>query len=62
MTLRELRDEGWHSIDCGELPSPSAIVEFAREEQVHRQLPWFGRWAELDPAFNVAGLWWRMPS
>lgn len=59
MTAEEFRAEGWHSICDGAMPPGDATVEFAREEAVHRQPPWFGRWDDLPQEFNIAGLWWR---
>lgn len=59
MTAEEFRAEGWHCVCEGEIPPGSRTVEFAREAVVYRQPPWFGRWADFRPEFNVAGLWWR---
>jgi hypothetical protein len=60
MNANELHSEGWHSVDAGSLPPRNAEVEFARDERVYRQTPWIGKWSDFDPAFNVAGLWWRV--
>lgn len=59
MNADEFRAEGWSPCYPGYLPAPDAVVEFARETAVHNQPPWFGKWSELPPEFNVAGLWWR---
>ena len=59
MTGAEFHAEGWRSIESGQLPPRWSMVEFAREESVFRQPPWFGKWGEFDPQMNVAGLWWR---
>ncbi len=61
MTAQEFAEEGWHPIDFGRLPPPDMTVEFGRDERVHRQAPWFGKLKDLNPDFNVAGLWWREP-
>jgi hypothetical protein len=61
MTRQEFRDEGWHSVEAGELPPLHQTVEFAREACVHVQAPWFGEWSQLPAEFNAAGLWWRTP-
>ncbi len=58
MTATELVAEGWHSVEVC-LPASNVPVEFARDERVHRQLPWFGRWDELPQEMNVTGLFWR---
>ena len=59
MKAHEFLAEGWHSVAARNFPPQDKVVEFARDEQVHRQLPWFGKWKDLHPEFNVAGLWWR---
>lgn len=61
MTPTEFCNEGWHSVESLDLPPIDEMVEFARDENVHRQLSWFGKWSQLPQAFNVAGLWWRKP-
>lgn len=61
VTAAEFQAEGWHSIANRELPPPGVVVEFARESGVYVQEPWFGKWHDLPPEFNVAGLWWRFP-
>ncbi len=58
MKVQELHEEGWRAVER-EIPPVAETVEFARDEEVCRQPPWFGRWQDLDPACNVAGLWWR---
>lgn len=58
MTSAEFEAEGWR-LYVQTPPDHDQIVEFARDEKVFRQLPWFGRRADLAPEFNVAGLWWR---
>jgi hypothetical protein len=60
MTDTEFRREGWRSIEAGELPRATRLVEFAREPAVRQQSSWFGCWADLPPDFDVAGLWWRL--
>lgn len=59
MTCEEFRAEGWHSVEEWDIPPYDETVEFARDEKVYRQAPWFGRWRHLPPELNVAGLWWR---
>jgi hypothetical protein len=59
MIAEEFRTEGWRSVDSGDFPPGHETVEFARDERVHRQPPWFGQWGKLPPEFNSAGLWWR---
>ena len=56
---RELRDAGWHEIMTWDIPPRDQLVEFARDPVVHVQPPWKGRWRDLHPAFNIAGLFWR---
>jgi len=58
MTGSELAAEGWRAIE-NNIPPRDQLVEFARDERVWRQPPWFGRWGDIAPEFNVAGLLWR---
>lgn len=59
MTADELQAEGWHSVMAGQIPAFGHTVEFAREQRVYKQPPWFGKWEEIQPEANVYGLWWR---
>lgn len=59
MKHQEFRDEGWRSVDEWQFPPSDTVVEFSRDETVYRQEPWFGKWSDMRPEFNVAGLWWR---
>jgi hypothetical protein len=61
MRADEFKAEGWHSIDEHDIPPIDEMVEFARDERVYSSAPWFGRWRDFRPEFNVAGLWWRRP-
>ena len=51
MTDTEFRREGWRSIEAGEFPPATRLVEFAREPAVRQQSSWFGCWADLPPDF-----------
>ena len=58
MNGHELKEEGWRPYEL-EQPPYSQTVEFARDERVNHQLPWFGCARDFPPEFNVAGLFWR---